>query len=118
MGGGASLQVIGYWTSNRWVAFLLPVPLFALIHAPSNVVPWLGYLTSGLCFALVAMFSQGIAASTVLHFVSKMTLILLSTVMDLENQGNVSLILIKSLLLVSVTALFCWREVQSRGADR
>lgn len=97
-------QLIGYWTRNAWVAFLLPVPVFALFHGAASAGAFIAFLVSGTCFAFLAKTTQGVAASSVLHAVSNMTIIVLGAVMNFDSVGTNVSHGAKALALALVTA--------------
>lgn len=66
-------QVLGAWIRPGLVAFVLPAPLFALMHVPESPMVWLNHLVPGLCFGLLAWAYQGLLAPTILHSVSNLT---------------------------------------------
>lgn len=97
-------QVIGGWVSSPLVAYLIPVPLFAAIHAPSSALGWASYLVSGLCFALLAWAGRSVAMSTVVHAVSNMTLYVVFASRETENW----MLIPKSALLILASVLVVW----------
>lgn len=106
-------QFIGFWTRNVWVAFLLPVPLFALIHAPSTPLEWANHLVSGTCFALLALRARSVVASTIVHAASNMALSVLAFATSYSDGPIASVLLAKSVVLVVVTAII-WAKLGSR----
>lgn len=86
---------------GKLYSYLLPIPIFAAIHAPSSALGWIAYLVSGTCFALVAWRTRGIGMSTVLHAVSNYTIYI---VMMGTEPGD-WLLIAKILVFAAVTAL-------------
>lgn len=108
-------QFLGYWVKNPWIAFFLPAVPFAVIHAPSNAMMWVGHLVSGACFAYLAMRTQSLAASTVVHATSNTALHVLDYLTHYSGRGvswgteGGFIFVVKCVLLVLVTALIAWR---------
>lgn len=108
-------QFIGFWVRNAWVAFLLPVPFFAAIHAPDTPLLWANHLVSGACFALLALCAQSIGASAAVHAASNMALIALDYATSYSDGAHDGVILAKSAVLVLVTAVVWRRVAETRG---
>lgn len=108
-------QFFGYWVKNPWLAFFLPVVPFAAVHAPDNAAAWVGHLISGACFAFLAMRTQSLAASTVLHGTSNMALQVFDYLTHYSDEGvglgteGGLILIVKTVLLVLVTALIAGR---------
>lgn len=103
-------QFFGFWIKNPWVAFFLPVPFFAAIHAPTDAMTWAGHLISGACFAYLALRAQSLAASAVVHATSNLALSIADYFTSYSGGEMVPVILaVKTVLLVAVTAVIGWR---------